>query len=126
MASGTKLVIMAALVGNGLIAITKFVAASITGSSAMLSEGIHSLVDTGNQVLLLYGMKRAAKPPDEDFPFWLTTGRVLEHWHTGSMTRRVQQLHQAVPDTFVTYQENVMSSSRWLLPLAKARLASAK
>ena len=69
MASGSKLVIIAALVGNTLISITKFAAASITGSSAMLSEGIHSLVDTGNQGLLLYGMKRAAKPPDEDFPF---------------------------------------------------------
>jgi cation diffusion facilitator family transporter len=69
MASGSKTVIIAALVGNALISITKFIAASITGSSAMLSEGIHSLVDTGNQVLLLYGMKRAAKPPDEDFPF---------------------------------------------------------
>jgi len=69
MASGSKLVIIAALVGNSLISITKFVAASITGSSAMMSEGIHSLVDTGNQGLLLYGMKRAAKPPDEDFPF---------------------------------------------------------
>ncbi len=69
MASGSKLVIYAALVGNGLIAITKFIAAGITGSSAMLSEGIHSLVDTGNQVLLLYGLKRGARPPDEDFPF---------------------------------------------------------
>ena len=69
MASGSKLVIIAALVGNSLISITKFAAASITGSSAMMSEGIHSLVDTGNQGLLLYGMKRAAKPPDEDFPF---------------------------------------------------------
>ncbi len=69
MASGSKLVIIAALVGNSLISITKFAAASITGSSAMLSEGIQSLVDTGNQGLLLYGMKRAARPPDEDFPF---------------------------------------------------------
>ena len=69
MASGSKMVIIAALIGNSLISITKFVAASITGSSAMMSEGIHSLVDTGNQGLLLYGMKRAAKPPDEDFPF---------------------------------------------------------
>jgi len=69
MASGTKTVIYAALIGNALIAVTKFVAATITGSSAMLSEGIHSLVDTGNQLLLLYGMKRAAKPADEEFPF---------------------------------------------------------
>lgn len=67
--SGSKFIIYAALIGNGLIAITKFIAAGISGSSAMLSEGIHSLVDTGNQVLLLYGLKRGAKPPDKDFPF---------------------------------------------------------
>jgi len=69
MAGSSKKVIYAALAGNALIAITKFVAATITGSSAMLSEGIHSLVDTGNQVLLLYGMKRASKPADKQFPF---------------------------------------------------------
>ena len=69
MAAGSKKVIFAALIGNGLIAITKFIAASITGSSAMLSEGIHSVVDTGNQVLLLYGLKRAKQPPDKRFPF---------------------------------------------------------
>ncbi|NOQ41496.1 MAG: cation diffusion facilitator family transporter [Desulfuromusa sp.] len=69
MASGSKKVIFAALVGNSLIAVTKFIAASITGSSAMLSEAIHSLVDTGNQGLLLYGMKRAKKPADKNFPF---------------------------------------------------------
>lgn len=68
-ASSSKKVIYAALAGNFLIAITKFIAASITGSSAMLSEGIHSLVDTGNQGLLLYGLKQASKPADEDFPF---------------------------------------------------------
>lgn len=69
MATGSKKVIFAALVGNGLIAITKFFAAAMTGSSAMLSEGIHSVVDTGNQVLLLYGLKRAEQPPDRRFPF---------------------------------------------------------
>jgi cation diffusion facilitator family transporter len=78
MASGSKLVIIAALIGNSLISITKFVAASITGSSAMMSEGIHSLVDTGNQILLLYGMKRAAKPPDADFPFGY--GKEIYFW----------------------------------------------
>ncbi|MCP9338639.1 nitrate reductase catalytic subunit NapA [Stutzerimonas xanthomarina] len=42
-----------------------------------------------------------AEMPDEDYPFWLSTGRVLEHWHTGSMTQRVDELHQAVPDALV-------------------------
>ena len=69
MASGSKKIIIAALIGNTLISITKFVAASITGSSAMLSEGIHSIVDTGNQILLLYGLKRAARPASPQFPF---------------------------------------------------------
>lgn len=69
MQSSRKLVIYAALVGNTLIAITKFVAAYFTSSSAMFSEGIHSLVDTGNQVLLLYGLKRSQLPASERFPF---------------------------------------------------------
>ncbi len=69
MASSNKKVIFAALIGNSLIAVTKFVASVLTGSSAMLSEGIHSVVDTGNQLLLLLGLRRAKKPADEDFPF---------------------------------------------------------
>jgi cation diffusion facilitator family transporter len=69
MAASSKKVIYAALVGNGLIAITKFIASVITGSSAMMSEGIHSAVDTGNQLLLLLGLKKAKKPADKDYPF---------------------------------------------------------
>ena len=69
MAHGSKTVIYAALAGNTLISITKFAAASMTGSAAMLAEGVHSLVDTGNQALLLLGLKRAKRPPSEDFPF---------------------------------------------------------
>ena len=69
MSGSSKKVIIAALIGNSLVAVTKFIAAAMTGSSAMLSEGIHSVVDTGNQVLLLHGMRRAQKPPDEHFPF---------------------------------------------------------
>lgn len=68
MAKGKK-AIYAAIIGNGLIAVTKFVAAGVTGSSAMLSEGIHSLVDTGNGGLLLLGLRRAKRPPDEAHPF---------------------------------------------------------
>ncbi|MCF8467293.1 MAG: cation diffusion facilitator family transporter [Sneathiella sp.] len=69
MASGSKKVIYAALLGNAGIAVSKFTAAYFTGSSAMLSEGVHSLVDTGNQVLMLHGLKRAAKKPDKMHPF---------------------------------------------------------
>jgi cation diffusion facilitator family transporter len=69
MAGSSKKAIYAALVGNSLIAVTKFAAAVHTGSAAMMSEGIHSLVDTGNQVLLLWGIKQSAKPASAEFPF---------------------------------------------------------
>lgn len=65
----SRTVIFAALAGNALISVTKFSAAALTGSSAMLSEGVHSLVDTGNQILLLFGIKQAAKPATRDHPF---------------------------------------------------------
>ncbi|MDA7990826.1 MAG: cation diffusion facilitator family transporter [Gammaproteobacteria bacterium] len=67
--SGSVWVVLAAMIGNGLIAITKFIAVGITGSSAMLSEAVHSVVDTGNQGLLLWGMNRASRPADERHPF---------------------------------------------------------
>src|SRR5512137_1514697 len=76
--SGSKIAVIAAIVGNLIIALIKFIAAAITGSSAMISEGIHSLVDTGNGGLVMLGMKQATKPADENHPFGY--GKSLYFW----------------------------------------------
>jgi cation diffusion facilitator family transporter len=76
--TSSKTVVYAALAGNVLVAITKAGAAAWTGSSSMLSEAIHSFVDTVNEVLLLYGLRRAALPPDDEHP--LGHGRELYFW----------------------------------------------
>lgn len=74
----SRTVIHAALLGNLMVALTKLGAALWTGSSAMLSECIHSMVDTGNELLLLYGMRRADIRPDPEHPFGY--GRELYFW----------------------------------------------
>lgn len=69
MAGDSKVAIYGAIAANILIAISKFIASIFTGSSAMLAEGIHSLVDTGDGLLLLLGTKKAKKKPDKEHPF---------------------------------------------------------
>jgi len=69
MGEETRSSVIAAIAGNIAIAVSKLAAAAITGSAAMLSEAIHSLVDTGNGGLMLYGMHRSKLPPDETHPF---------------------------------------------------------
>ncbi|MCK5483761.1 MAG: cation transporter, partial [Gemmatimonadetes bacterium] len=69
MARGSTKAVVAAMIANAIIAVAKFGAAAITGSSAMLSEGIHSVADTGNQALLLLGNWRSHRPADHKHPF---------------------------------------------------------
>jgi cation diffusion facilitator family transporter len=78
MASGTKTVVLKALIANGGIAISKFIGAHFSGSATLLAESVHSLVDCGNQVLLLVGSTKSATPPDERHP--LGYGREAFFW----------------------------------------------
>ncbi|GJM25549.1 MAG: cation transporter [Phycisphaerae bacterium] len=78
MATGSKKVIYAAAIGNSGIAVTKFIAASITGSGAMFAEAIHSVVDTSNQFLLLWGIKQSNRPATKEFP--LGYGKEVYFW----------------------------------------------
>ncbi len=74
----SKVVVYAALAANFVIMLAKFAAAAATGSSALFSEGIHSVADTSNQGLLLVGEKRSDKPPDDQHPFGY--GQELYFW----------------------------------------------
>ncbi len=129
---GSKKVIYAALVGNGLIAITKFAASAYTGSSAMLSEAIHSVVDTGNQGLLLYGLRRARQPADKTHPFGY--GRELYFWafvvallifSVGAGVSLYEGVHKVlhpelVTDTYINYAVLTVSMMFEAYPLTIA------
>jgi cation diffusion facilitator family transporter len=137
MASGSKKVIIAALIGNALVAVVKFIASIFTGSSAMVSEGIHSVVDTSDQLLLLLGMKRAKKPADPEFPYGY--GKEIYFWSfvvalivflvgAGlSLLKGILSLihPQAINDVFINYIVLVLSavfeSVTWYISLKEFR-----
>src|SRR5205823_3114267 len=78
MAEESRKAVVAALAGDLAITVLKFMAAAFSGSSAMLAESIHSLIDTGNSALMLYGVHASRKPPDIDHPFGY--GHELYFW----------------------------------------------
>ena len=101
--------VVAAVVGNILVGIVKFVAAFLSGSAAMFSEGIHSIVDSGNGILVLFGLRQSKKAPDEDHPFgygkelyfWTLVVAVLIFMVGGgvSLMENISHLRGITPDT---------------------------
>lgn len=105
----SPIAVIAAVIANIAIGVVKFIAAAISGSSAMFSEGIHSIVDSGNGLLILLGMKRAERPADKQHPFghgkelyfWTLVVSILIFALGGgiSMWEGVQALREVGPDT---------------------------
>jgi nitrate reductase NapA len=79
----------------------------------------HSVTKDDKALIWFAPAEKAAEEPDAEFPFWLCTGRVLEHWHTGSMTRRIPQLHAAMPHSRMS-RCTPRTPASMVLPMAKA------
>jgi cation diffusion facilitator family transporter len=130
---GSKTAVWAALIGNVLVATTKAGAAAFTGSSAMLSEAVHSFVDTGNEVLLLYGMHAARKKADRDHPagygrelyFWsfivallvFALGAGVSIFQGVQRVRHPQQIENAIVSEIVLAASFVFEGWSWVVSL---------
>lgn len=127
---GTKAV-LAAAAANGVIAVTKFGAWILTGSSSMLAEGIHSVADTGNQALLLLGGKNAKRVADEEHPFGYGRSRYLAGFlvsvvlfSLGGLFALYEAWHkfQALADPSHA-EDSILDSPWWWVPLVVLVLA---
>ena len=137
--ASSKVVVWVALAGNLLVAATKAGAAAWTGSAAMLSEAVHSLVDCGNQVLLLYGMRRASRTADPEHPigygrelyFWsfivallvFALGAGVSLYEGISHLRRPVPIEHALANYIVLALALVFEGVSWLVSLRKFRAA---
>jgi len=126
-----------AMAANLGIAAVKFAAAAVSGSSAMLSEGIHSVIDTGNEVMLLVGLRRSRRPPDEDHPyghgkelyFWSLMVAVLLFGIGGGMSafegvvhlRRRPDLYGATWSYVVLGVSALLEGGSWVITFRKFR-----
>src|ERR1700748_1005595 len=134
---GAKSAVWAALIGNVLVATTKAGAAAFTGSSAMLSEAVHSFVDTGNEVLLLYGMRKARQKADRDHPagygrelyFWsfivallvFALGAGVSIFQGVQRVRHPQQIENAIVSEIVLAASFVFEGWSWVISWRKFR-----
>lgn len=125
---GTK-AIVAALGANMGIAVTKFVAYALTGSSSMLAEGIHSVADSGNQALLLVGGKRAARKATPQHPFGFGRERYIYAFIVSIVLFSVGGLfavyegYHKIHDTLAGLPNDLLASKWWWVPLVVLTIA---
>lgn len=129
--------VVAALMGNSAIALTKFIVAAISGSSAMLAEAFHSLADSGNQGLLLVGLRLSRRPPDAEHPFgygkerffWafvvamtmFIIGSVVSVWQGISRIGDPQPIHHANLSYIVLGFSALFEAYPWLVAFRQIR-----
>ena len=119
---GTK-AILAALAANAGIAVTKFVAFALTGSSSMLAEGVHSVADSGNQLLLLLGGKRAQREADDEHPFGYGRSRYFYAFVVSIVLFSIGGLFALYEAYHKFLEPHPIEGQWWWVPLAVLGLA---